>query len=251
VTILFDGDIQVHYGFVFLQPEGLSPDLYDCFRDQGFGLCGAAVSGVLAMTTGLHTGAVPLVVEVLTAEPPMSPEWQDVLEVPFATKHHNLSLSSFEHRLPVRLPEIGNYRARWNAAGMDLAHGVAVRGVDDPEIDRYLLQLWPAAPAPGLVLKQASRTAEYEHATAGRPRLAAPHPASWPPPYLNTGPAPSRQIIGTVEGPAITGQNPVVFTGQIRNAGPLMVDLSVAGEDMDVLRPFIGRRVVITIEPSD
>ncbi|SDH18624.1 hypothetical protein [Pseudonocardia oroxyli] len=37
------------------------------------------------------------------------------------------------------------------------------RSQDDPVLDRYLIQLWPAPPAPDAVLRRTSRTAAYWH----------------------------------------------------------------------------------------
>lgn len=63
MTVLFADDVRVHYGFIFLGQADIDADLMDARRGQRNGLCGAAVAGVLSLITGLHTGAVPLVVE--------------------------------------------------------------------------------------------------------------------------------------------------------------------------------------------
>jgi hypothetical protein len=48
----------------------------------------------------------------------------------------------------------GDYRVRYHAYGMD-------RADEDPTVDRYLLQLWPAPPAPDRVLRETSKHAAY------------------------------------------------------------------------------------------
>src|SRR5690348_14914657 len=73
VTVLFDDDIHVHYGFIFLSTQDDSPDLMEPRRGQQNGLCGAAVAGVLSLITGLHTGRVRLRVEWLDTEPSLDP----------------------------------------------------------------------------------------------------------------------------------------------------------------------------------
>jgi hypothetical protein len=63
--------------------ESEPDDYYTGFSDtrggQVNGLCGAAVPGMLYLTTGLHTGNVELTVEVLDAEPPVGDEWEEVV----------------------------------------------------------------------------------------------------------------------------------------------------------------------------
>lgn len=54
---------------------------------------------------------------------------------------------------------------------MDAARDADTRFEDEPALDAYLLQLWPAAPAPSVVLKQASAAAVYWHGVA---RSSAP-----------------------------------------------------------------------------
>lgn len=65
----FDDEIHVHYGFIFVKATDQSPELGSTRGGQANGICGAAVPGVLALITGLHTGAVPLRVEYHDDEP--------------------------------------------------------------------------------------------------------------------------------------------------------------------------------------
>jgi hypothetical protein len=55
-----------------------------------------------------------------------------------------------------------DYRVRYCATGMDQAREKDTR-VDGPRLDSYLLQFWPAPPAPDRVLKQTAAIAAYWH----------------------------------------------------------------------------------------
>jgi hypothetical protein len=121
VRILFEAEVPVHYGYLFLSAVDEQPELMATRAGQRNGLCGAAVPGVLSMVTGLHTGRVPLAVRWHDAEPPLGPDWEDVVEVAFAPGRAQLVLASFEHFYEVELPAAGSLRARYCAIGMDAA----------------------------------------------------------------------------------------------------------------------------------
>jgi len=167
VTVLFDGEIHVHYGFIFLSTEDDWPELMETRRGQRNGLCGAAVAGVLLMATATHTGSVRLRVEWLAAEPVLDGQWEDVVEVSFTPLSTGARLSAFEEFHPLRLPTVDNLRARFCANGMDEARQQdALPDGRPPATERYLLQLWPAEPGPDVVLRETSRFAGYWHAEA-------------------------------------------------------------------------------------
>ena len=67
-------------------------------------------------------------------------------------------------RCPCRLADL---RVRYSARGMDTANAVDTLLEDQAPVDTYLLQLWPAPPAPDRVLKQTSELAAYWHRTLG------------------------------------------------------------------------------------
>jgi hypothetical protein len=176
VSVLFDGEIHVHYGFIFLSTVDDQPELMTARRGQRNGLCGAAVAGVLSLVTGTHTGSVRLGVQWLAAEPPLDARWEDVVEVSFTPLQTEATLSAFEEWHPLRLGTVGNLRARFCANGMDEARRQdAVPGGPAPTTERYLLQLWPAEPGPDAVLRETSRFAGYWHAEA---RALAPPPTA-------------------------------------------------------------------------
>lgn len=185
MQVLFDGEIDVHYGFIALKPYEDDLPGPESVEGQSNGICGAAVPGVLMMYTGLHTGAVPVRVELHTDAPPVGADWEDVVEVPFEVMDsdepqderwaglepeepapgeplYEFGLAAFESWQDVERPTPGGYRARWCASGMDAAYD-GTRQHGEPALDRYLLQLWPASPAPDAVLRRSSAAAAARH----------------------------------------------------------------------------------------
>ncbi|OJF11420.1 hypothetical protein [Couchioplanes caeruleus] len=166
VRVLFDDEVPVHYGFIWVSAsEEDLPDLMETRAGQRNGLCGAAVPGVLSLVTGLHTGRVPLTVQWHDTAPKLDPVWEDVVEVSFTAEQCDLGLSSFQDGFDLTLPAAGSLRARFCGTGMDAAHEQDTL-MGEPTIDRYLLALWPAAPAPDEVVRQTSAIAAYWHQSA-------------------------------------------------------------------------------------
>lgn len=56
-----------------------------------------------------------------------------------------------------------SYRVRYCAIAMDAARAADNRLEDEPELDRYVLRFWPAAPEPDRVVRQTSEAAAYWH----------------------------------------------------------------------------------------
>ncbi|MGH8961961.1 MAG: hypothetical protein ACRDWT_12375, partial [Jatrophihabitantaceae bacterium] len=79
---MFDGELQVQYGFIHVQALGHEIDFDHAIGGQVNGLCGAADPGALRLITGLHTGSVPVTVEWHDHEPPLTLDWEDVVEAP-------------------------------------------------------------------------------------------------------------------------------------------------------------------------
>lgn len=88
------GEVHVSYSQIYVQsdPDGTNPGLGEAFAGQSGGLCGAAVPGALWMVTGLHTGSVGFTVEVHGEAPPLTPGWEDVVEVSFRPVSEGTSL---------------------------------------------------------------------------------------------------------------------------------------------------------------
>lgn len=127
------------------------------WADESNGLCGAGVPGVLDLVTGTHTGVVPFRIELHSTEPALDPTWEEVVEVSFATRSDRAFLAGLmgqEFAFP--LPR-GDYRVRY------CAHAFGAATHSDEVRDSYLLQFWPAPPAPGRIVVQTSAAAEAWH----------------------------------------------------------------------------------------
>jgi hypothetical protein len=171
VTILFDDELHVHQAEFYVECRDEDDFLEDLTESlvlggQSNGLCGAAQLGVLFLGTGLYTGYTHVTVELLDAPPPVGDQWEDVVEVPFRplTEMHLVQWGASE-MWPLAL-ELTDYRVRYCATGMDRAHAHDTRRDGEPLVDRYLLQLWPAPPAPDAVVRETSRHAARRHAHA-------------------------------------------------------------------------------------
>ena len=167
--MLFDGDLYVHYGFINLIGAQDEPaDLMATRAGQRNGLAGAAVPGQLSLVTGLHTGDVPFAVGWHDTEPAIGDEWEDVVELSFRPRQADLVLQTFQDFSELRLPTVRNLRVRYCVTGMDAGHQTDTTLEGEPAPDRYRLQLWPAEPAPEVIVRQTSATAAYWHREARR-----------------------------------------------------------------------------------
>jgi hypothetical protein len=174
------GEVHVHYGQIYVHSEGGDPfegDLTACFAGQRNGLCGAAVPGTLFLITGLHTGNVGFTVEVHNTEPP-DDGGEDVVEAPFRVDGPARLVSwAGEDWWDLELPP-GDYRVRYSGSGMDAGRDRDTRMDGEPELDRYLLQFWPAPLAPETVVRQHSAIAAYWHGFAREQPTPAEHAAA-------------------------------------------------------------------------
>ena len=175
---LFDGTIHVHYGFIhFADPKNLDGAFHGdtCAGQREVGLCGGQDQGVVSLVTGTHTGDITFAVEFHDHEPPFDDSWEDVVEVSFRPSDEpgSLCLLPFEGGQDLDLEE-APYRVRFCASGMDEAHeDQGQRWLDGEEsLDRYLLQVWPADPAPDRVLKQTSSIAADSRSYASKPYVS-------------------------------------------------------------------------------
>lgn len=172
--VLFDGTVDVHYGFIDVHD---AENLVDWERQQEHrgqvnGLCGAACAGVLALMTGLHTGEVGFTVELHPSAPVVGDEWEDVVEVSFVNTVDTLGLHGFESQEVFDLPP-GQYRVRYCARSMDVGQDEDTLDGDDP-VDFYCLQFWPGPSEPDRIVREGSKAAgHWHHAKAGRPLTGA------------------------------------------------------------------------------
>lgn len=166
-----EGEVHVHYGQIYVEsdPDSFGPGLAEAFAGQTAGLCGAAIPGALWLTTGLHTGSVGFTVEVHDDAPPLDPVWEEVVEVSFRPVSERSSLTQWagEASWDLDLAEI-DYRVRYCGRNMDQARRRDTRLSEEPQLDSYLLQLWPAPPGPARVVRQTAEIAAYWHDYARR-----------------------------------------------------------------------------------
>jgi hypothetical protein len=167
-------DVEVDYWQIYVVSGDDQPDIENSFGGQRNGLCGAAMPGYLFLVTGLHSGEVGFTVEVHDEAPPVDESWQEIVEASFRPAGEASLLGwGGEWYQPLDLAQTC-YRVRYCATGMDEAYAQDTRIEDEPQFDRYLLQLWPAPPQPDTVIKQTSEIAAYWHQTA---RETPPPPA--------------------------------------------------------------------------
>jgi hypothetical protein len=165
---LMQGDAWVHYSQIYVESGNRDAGLSESFGGQRNGLCGAAEPGALSLITGLHTGSVAFAVELHDVPPPVDESWEEVVEVSFRPEGDAVLAGwGGEHHWELDLAEI-DYRVRYCASRMDEGRAADVRMEDEPEIDRYLLQFWPAPPEPDRIIKQTSEIAAYWHDHAQR-----------------------------------------------------------------------------------
>ncbi|GAA2052499.1 hypothetical protein GCM10009839_69920 [Catenulispora yoronensis] len=158
--------VPIAYGQLYVESEhGDEPQAWESMGGQQNGLLGAAIPGALFLITGTHTGRVPFTVELHDAEPPLSAEWEEVVEAPFHPLGRTVVVTWGDGPAwELELADI-DYRVRYSASGMDEAkeHELLALSDDPPVIDRYLLQFWPAPPAPDSVVRRTSQSAAYWH----------------------------------------------------------------------------------------
>jgi hypothetical protein len=167
MTQIFDGTISVHYAqaYVFTY-RGADFYLEDCFVGQNNGLCGTAFPGVIWLTTGLHTGEVGFTVEVFESPPPLTDDWEEIVEAPFSVgaeaDEEGARLNNWDGDRICKIPlPLGNYRVRYCARNMHQASDED--SLYTQPIDFYELSFWPAELSSDTIIKQKSRKAKRSH----------------------------------------------------------------------------------------
>ena len=162
---VMSGRASVSYGQIYVESSEDSSDLHECFAGQRNGLCGAAVAGKLFLITGLHTGDVGFTVEVHDGMPPVEDSAEDVVEASYRPIGDAalVTWASMGGWWELELEPGVDYRVRYSGWGMDAGHHAGPPMDDEPLVDRYLLQFWPARPAPDRVVKETSKSAAYWH----------------------------------------------------------------------------------------
>ncbi|MDQ0964523.1 hypothetical protein QFZ66_008401 [Streptomyces sp. B4I13] len=174
------GEVHVHDRQIYVEsdPDSPRPDLSKALAGQNGGLCGAAVPGVILLSTALYTGDVGFVVEVHDDAPALDPVWEDVMEVSFRPASQRTRLVQWDGEAAWDLGLTRtDYRVRYCARGMDEGGELPTRVTGEPQADSYLLQFWPAPPRPDHVVRHTSWTAghlhDYARATARTPEQLA------------------------------------------------------------------------------
>jgi len=165
VQILFNGEVPTDYNQIYvLSGPDSHGDLDTAFIGQVNGLCGGAAPGFLYLFTGLHAGHVGFAVELLEDAPPVDDFWEDVVEVPFRASSETLHVVELfgPAVCSLAVPQV-DLRVRYCAHGMDDAEPRHFVPDDEPILDRYLLQFWPAPPSADRVLRQTSAAAARRH----------------------------------------------------------------------------------------
>ena len=177
---LFHGEVLVDYGQAYVL-SGLLPEnpMGGAFPGQVNGLCGAASPGFLFLITGLHYGPVGFTVELHDEEPAMDDVWEDVVEVSFRPESDTVAVLEWGGATAAAMT-LGrrDFRVRYSAYGMDRARQKSSRFQGDPELDRYLLQFWPAPPRADRVVREGSAAAAYWHRWARGLPLPPPPPTA-------------------------------------------------------------------------
>jgi hypothetical protein len=191
MRVLFEGGVDVEYTFISLQADDLNVEVDHIRAREGQvnGLCGAVYPGALSMAIGSRFATVPLRVELHEQAPPVPDAFEDVVETTLTTSaqdHWIVAVSWARNIGP--LTGAGTYRARWCAIGMDEANDGTLPADHDPQDDtvweRYLLQLWPAPPAPDSIVQHGSARAGLWHEQASGEPSAGP---------LRTGPSKKKR----------------------------------------------------------
>ncbi len=175
---VFEGPVSVDYSQATVESDpSVVPDLAHARGGQVNGLCGAAVPGVLWLTTGPQYGQVWFTVELHDTEPPVGDGWEEVVEVSFTSATAEVHLLGWGGGSSDRLDVgPGDWRVRYCLTEMDDAPSRMPAPRGEPPLDRYLLQFWPAEPAPDRVVRQTSAAAADWHRVAAETAPPPPPP---------------------------------------------------------------------------
>ncbi|MFI5934594.1 hypothetical protein [Actinoplanes sp. NPDC051494] len=159
--VLLDTGMGVHYGFLTLcsaQTDATDDDR-DAWRGQRNGLVGAATPEMLRIRTETHTGRIHVRIELHDTDPEVAGEWQEVVDVHYASWVDDLTLSAFdEWDGPVCLPP-GSYHVRYSARTVPVDESE-----EAPVAEECLLQFWPAT-GTDVIVRQTTAPAAYRHRT--------------------------------------------------------------------------------------
>ncbi|MGA5703078.1 hypothetical protein [Peterkaempfera bronchialis] len=154
--------VWVHYRQFYVIDPDLGTDEVPDIADIANGLVAAETDGV-SLLTGLDTGPVAVSVAVHPAEPHADDSaWEEVVEVSFTSTTGTALVASWEDGETEDLPNLastgpGTYRLRVHARGRDAGRDQDSLPPDADPVEHYLLQAWPAPPAPEKALLHSDR----------------------------------------------------------------------------------------------
>ncbi|GAA1139065.1 hypothetical protein GCM10009630_42540 [Kribbella jejuensis] len=142
---------------------GFDGDADRWFAGQSNGLVGAASGVGISLHFARRSGGSAVRIVLLDAVPEDADAvWEDVVEVsivvPPGAEVGWSSWAGMGGILPGVAP--GSYRVRVSARGRDAGRDA---GSADGVLDWYLVELWPAVPAPDAIVRVGSKDAEYWH----------------------------------------------------------------------------------------
>jgi hypothetical protein len=176
----------------------------------------AVVPGLAAVYCGTHLGPVHVTIQVHQVAPPLDlVDWEDVVEISFTAPNGQTMMEEWGGDVHWELPNLtpagpGTYRLRLHTLGRDRG-----REEDSPEepVERHLLAIWPASPAPEVIHKLASQAGQAEAVRAAQAaeepaRSATAEPAFEPPPAAAPQDRPVRTTAITAIEPTVDPPDP-------------------------------------------
>ena len=171
--VLLDQVIDTDYGqfdLVWEEDAGFDGNFDRYFDGQTNGLVGAADPGGVYINLARRSGGSPVTIILRDASPQIDEQWQDVVEVSFTLPAgRQVGWYSWAGQSGGQLDVIpaGSYRMRVSARGRD--EGQQGEFAQTP-VDFYLIELWPAAPAPDTIVRVGSEDGTYWHREIGHRR---------------------------------------------------------------------------------
>jgi hypothetical protein len=170
-TVLLDDVIQTDFGQLDLtwsDDGGFDGDWERFFAGQTNGLVGAADPDGVYLNLARRSGGSPVRVVLLDAAPgEPDARWEDVVEVSTAVPDGaevRWATWGGEDSGDLEAVTPGEYRVRVSARGRNAGRDGEF---EDGVVDWYLVELWPAAPAPDAILRTGSDDAAYWHREVG------------------------------------------------------------------------------------
>lgn len=163
--VLHDGVVETSYGqldLVWSADGGFDGDDAVFFAGQVNGLVGAGSPHGVYVPFARWGGGSAVRIVLHEAEPPLGPEWEDVVEVSTTVPEGaspGWQTWAGDDGGDLAIPP-GTYRLRSSARGRDAG---AEDEFADGVVDHYLIELWPAPTAPDAIVRATSDSAAYWH----------------------------------------------------------------------------------------